>query len=157
MAAGEYEPQLIVFQHDVIGLFVTRLAIELTCELFDRRIETRAAADLSIALKRPAETSHARGLSGTPSSGHCSTAAVNASCKASSAMSKLPSRRMSVASTRRDSARYTASTDSRARAAASFTGGAVYEQGLERSMMQLFILRAELKQQQKRRCELSPI
>ena len=30
---------------------------------------------VSIALKRPVETSHARGLAGTPSRGHCSTAA----------------------------------------------------------------------------------
>ena len=59
----------------------------------------------SIALNRPAETSHARGLAGTPSRGHCSTAAANASCSASSARSKSPSRRISVAKTRRDSAR----------------------------------------------------
>jgi hypothetical protein len=58
----------------------------------------------SIALKRPAETSHARGFFGTPSRGHCSSAARNASCRASSAASKSPSSRMSVASTRRDSA-----------------------------------------------------
>ena len=38
-----------------------------------------------MALKRPADTSQARGLAGTPSRGHCSTAAVNASCSASSA------------------------------------------------------------------------
>src|SRR5690349_20977691 len=63
----------------------------------------------SIALKRPADTSQARGLSGTPSCGHCSSAARNASCSASSARSKSPSRRTSVANTRRDSARYTAS------------------------------------------------
>jgi hypothetical protein len=59
----------------------------------------------SIALNRPVETSHARGLSGTPSIGHCSTAATNASCSASSATSKSPSWRMRVARTRRDSAR----------------------------------------------------
>ena len=29
----------------------------------------------SIALKRPADTSHARGFAGTPSIGHCSSAA----------------------------------------------------------------------------------
>ena len=46
---------------------------------------------LSIALKRPAETSHARGLAGTPSRGHCSIAALKASCIASSARSKSAS------------------------------------------------------------------
>ena len=40
-----------------------------------------------MALKRPAETSHARGLAGTPSRGHCSRAARKASCSASSATS----------------------------------------------------------------------
>ena len=39
------------------------------------------------------------------STGHRSSAAANASCSASSARSKSPRRRMSVARTRRDSAR----------------------------------------------------
>jgi len=60
---------------------------------------------VSIALNRPAETSHARGFAGTPSRGHCSTAAANASCSASSANSKSPSSRTSVANTRRESER----------------------------------------------------
>src|SRR5262247_2974590 len=68
----------------------------------------------SIALNRPADTSQVRGFVGVPSRGHCSTAAAKASCSASSARSKPPSRRMSVARTRRDSDRYTASTASRA-------------------------------------------
>src|SRR5262245_62107231 len=68
----------------------------------------------SMALYRPAETSHARGLAGVPSRGHRSTAAAKASCSASSARSKPPSRRMSVARTRRDSDRYTAATPARA-------------------------------------------
>jgi len=59
----------------------------------------------SMALKRPVETSQALGLAGTPSRGQCSTAAVKASCSASSARSKSPSRRISVARTRRESAR----------------------------------------------------
>src|SRR5690349_9712658 len=63
----------------------------------------------SMALKRPAETSQARGLSGMPSAGHCSTAARNASATASSARSKSPSRRTSVAKTRPDSLRYSSS------------------------------------------------
>jgi hypothetical protein len=57
------------------------------------RARRRAA---SMALKRPVETSQARGLAGTPSRAHCSTAFTNASCIASSARSKSPSRRMSV-------------------------------------------------------------
>src|SRR5690606_14355590 len=53
------------------------------------------------------DTSQARGLPGTPSRGHCSSAARKASCSASSARSKSPSSRISVASTARDSDRYT--------------------------------------------------
>ena len=45
------------------------------------------------------------GFAGTPLVGHCCSAAANASCSASSARSKSPRRRMSVASTRRDSVR----------------------------------------------------
>ncbi|MNT62700.1 hypothetical protein D3C72_2004480 [compost metagenome] len=60
---------------------------------------------LSMALKRPADTSQARGLAGMPSRGHCCTAAMKASCRASSARSKSPSRRIRVASTRRESLR----------------------------------------------------
>ena len=53
----------------------------------DRRARRSAARRrmASIALNRPADTSHARGLAGTPSRGHCSSAARNASCSASSA------------------------------------------------------------------------
>jgi len=59
----------------------------------------------STAVKRPAEMSHERGFAGRPSRGHCSIAAVKASCSASSARSKSPTRRMSVARTRLDSRR----------------------------------------------------
>ena len=59
----------------------------------------------SIALKRPAEISQARGFPGMPSRDHCPIAAINASCNASSARSKSPSRRISVARTRRDKLR----------------------------------------------------
>jgi len=47
---------------------------------------------------------------GTPSRGHCSSAERKASWSASSATSKSPSSRIKVASTRRESARYTALT-----------------------------------------------
>ena len=67
----------------------------------------------SMALKRPVETNHARGLTGMPSAGQRSTAAAKASCMASSARSKSPRRRMSVARTRRDSVRKVWSTESR--------------------------------------------
>src|SRR6185437_13827700 len=73
----------------------------------------------SIARKRPALTSHVRGFAGTPSIGHRSIAATNASCTASSAPSKSPSSRTSVARTRRESDRSVLSTASRARAEAS--------------------------------------
>src|SRR5690606_15597359 len=65
-----------------------------------------------MALNRPAATSQARGLSGMPSRGHCSSAARNASESASSARSKSPSRRTSVAKTRRDSVLYSFSISS---------------------------------------------
>src|SRR3989454_1165846 len=66
----------------------------------------------SMALKRPVDTSHARGLTGTPFRDHCWTATAKASCSASSAASKSPSKRINVARTWRDSERYTASTRS---------------------------------------------
>src|SRR5881628_2173071 len=51
----------------------------------------------SIALWRAVETSQAAGFPGVPDIGHCSSAAANASWSDSSATSKSPSRRMSVA------------------------------------------------------------
>jgi len=45
-----------------------------------------------------------------PLIGHCSAAAMKASCKASSAASKLPSSRISVGKTRRLSWRYMRAT-----------------------------------------------
>jgi hypothetical protein len=56
-------------------------------------------------LKRAVEINQGRGLSGTPLAGQALKAAANASCIASSARSKSPSRRMSVARMRPDSAR----------------------------------------------------
>ena len=53
-----------------------------------------------MALFRPVATSHATGFSGIPRSGHTSRARAIASWSASSARSKSPSWRMSVASTR---------------------------------------------------------
>src|SRR5207247_5059405 len=70
-------------------------------------------------IQRTAATTTARGLAGTPSRDHCSTATAKASCSASSAASKSPSRRISVARTWRDLERYTASTSSRARSVSS--------------------------------------
>src|SRR5580692_10848144 len=54
--------------------------------------------------------SQARGFAGIPRSGHCSSAAAKASCRASSAKSKSPRRRISVAKTRPASRRSTTST-----------------------------------------------
>ena len=63
----------------------------------------------STALLRAARMSHARGLSGRPSRGHCRTAASKAASSASSARSKSPRTRISVARTRPRSSRKTAS------------------------------------------------
>src|SRR5262249_34392911 len=59
----------------------------------------------SMALGRAVETSQAAGFAGLPVAGHCSTATAYASCSASSATSKSPSRRMRVARMRPWSAR----------------------------------------------------
>src|SRR5882757_8939099 len=59
----------------------------------------------SIALLRPTLTSHARGLDGGSAAGQRSSAVANASCSASSARSKSPTRRISVASARPASSR----------------------------------------------------
>src|SRR5215470_2768663 len=59
----------------------------------------------SMALWRAVETSQAAGFAGLPVAGHCSTATAYASCSASSATSKSPSRRMRVARMRPWSAR----------------------------------------------------
>src|ERR1700730_2932351 len=53
--------------------------------------------NLSMALWRAVPISQATGLSGMPAAGHCSSATSNASCSASSATSKSPSTRISVA------------------------------------------------------------
>src|ERR1700739_215687 len=62
-----------------------------------------------MALCRAVWMIHARGNSGTPDSGHWSTAAAKASCDASSAASKSPNSRISAATIRPQSDRYTAS------------------------------------------------
>src|ERR1700716_1158305 len=59
----------------------------------------------SIAFLRPTLTSHARGLDGGSAAGQRSSAVANASCSASSARSKSPTRRISVASARPASSR----------------------------------------------------
>src|SRR5690242_16595240 len=53
--------------------------------------------------------SHSPGRSGTPSLGHCSSAATNASCASSSAVPMSPTRRVSPAMSRADSMRQIAS------------------------------------------------
>src|SRR5215813_6739159 len=66
-----------------------------------------------MVLKRAVDINHGRGLSGTPFSGHRLSAAVKASCIASSARSKSPSKRISVARMRPESTRYRESSNSR--------------------------------------------
>jgi hypothetical protein len=70
--------------------------------IFSNRPVRRRA---SMARLRAVATSHARGLSGQPSSGQRVSAAVNASCTASSATWKSPIERMTVARTRPNSSR----------------------------------------------------
>jgi hypothetical protein len=48
------------------------------------------AAIVNVALRVATVVSQLRGLSGIPSAGHCATAAMSASCTASSHSSKLP-------------------------------------------------------------------
>src|SRR4051812_7420982 len=64
----------------------------------------------SSALRRAVVVTQAAALWGMPSAGQCSTAAMNASCRASSARSKSPKMRMSVARMRPYSSRNTRST-----------------------------------------------
>src|SRR5450755_1262132 len=66
-----------------------------------------------MALNRAVEINHGRGLSGTPLLGHRLSAAAKASCIASSARSKSPSKRISVARIRPESTRYRESSNSR--------------------------------------------
>ena len=68
----------------------------------------------SIARLRAVDVIQAPGLSGIPSRGQRSNAIANASCTASSARSKSPSTRMSVATARPDSRRNRRSTTSAA-------------------------------------------
>ena len=69
-----------------------------TSSVFSRRRCSRRRR--SIARLRAVVVIHAPGLSGTPSTGQRSSAIANASCTASSASSKSPSTRMSVATAR---------------------------------------------------------
>src|SRR5512140_1214924 len=64
----------------------------------------------SIARCFAAAMSHAPGLSGTPDTGHCSSAATSASCASSSAMPTSRSTRVRPPMIFADSMRHTAST-----------------------------------------------
>ena len=75
---------------------------ELTVLLRDAERAAQRGADMT---QRLLTFSHARGFCGIPSTGQRSTAAANASPSASSARSKSPNSRTSVANTRRDSVR----------------------------------------------------
>ena len=68
-------------------------------------VETRAPAHCVDGLEAGGGMSHGRGLSGMPICGHDSRAAANASCMTSSATSRSPRRRTSVARTLPDSDR----------------------------------------------------
>ena len=66
-----------------------------------------------MALNRAVEINQGRGLPGTPLLGHTLSAVAKASCIASSARSKSPSKRIRVARIRRESTRYRESSNSR--------------------------------------------
>src|SRR5882724_2257961 len=66
-----------------------------------------------MALNRAVEINHGRGLPGTPLRGHRLSAAAKASCIASSARSKSPSKRIRVARIRPESTRERESSNSR--------------------------------------------
>jgi len=101
VATGEDEAQPVVFD----ALLVRQAAhddgqVRLPA-FFVKGLEALERRMPSIALKRP-ETSHARGFAGRRRAATLERRR-NASCMASSARSKSPSRRINVASTRRDS------------------------------------------------------
>ena len=75
-----------------------------------RPAAARSRRSRSIALRCAVVVIQAAGLAGTPPAGHAAAAAANASCTASSAMPKSPSRRTSVARTAPRSSRKTRST-----------------------------------------------
>src|SRR5262249_53311881 len=105
VAAGEDQPQPVVL--DILVLLLGGLSgvgLDLADQLVLRGIEAGAAAGAVDGLEA-ARRCQAGGLVGGPSRAHCSTAAAKAACIASSATSKSPSRRISVASTRRESDR----------------------------------------------------
>jgi len=106
MTAGEDEAEAIVVNTLLtLQRGLLRRGVELGGERAERGVETRPPPEHVDGLETPSRDKPARGLPGTPSRDHCSSAAANASCTASSARSKSPRRRDSVAKTRRDSVR----------------------------------------------------
>ena len=67
-----------------------------TASVSSRRRRALSLRHSSTRRREATVTSHDRGLSGTPSSAHCSAAASSASCTASSQASNCPCRRTSV-------------------------------------------------------------
>ena len=105
MAAGEDQPQAIVVDAVLVERRVSRAARSRSSRV--ARSRRRAASNRrarrmrSIALNRPVETSHARGLAGTPSRGHV----------------RAPPRRRRASLPRRDRNRRAGGSASRARGA----------------------------------------
>ena len=99
MAAGKNQAQPVVLE---AVLFIGASA-ELDCASRYRTSSSCDASNLarrrrvSMALNRAVEINHGRGLPGTPLAGHALSAAAKASCIASSARSKSPSKRIRVA------------------------------------------------------------
>ena len=75
-----------------------------------RAVRARAARPWSTSRREATRISHARGLSGTPSRGHCRAAASRASWAASSQSARSPCRRSRAPRTCDDSRRHTSSS-----------------------------------------------
>ena len=107
MAAGEDQLEPLVGNTVVVHLVLARLG-----HVEQLRLRRRACGRGGSGRSRgcaPVVTSHARGLSGTPSRGQRSAAIANASCAASSARSKSPRKPISAARTRPHCSRKTCS------------------------------------------------
>src|SRR6185437_3845243 len=114
MAGGEDEPQKVVIER-VVGrgrkvlLIHRRTQFRIAAELLGLALWTSARRSRSTPRCLAVAMSQAPGLSGTPDSGHCSSAATSASWARSSASATSRTRRAMPAISRADSIRHTAS------------------------------------------------
>ena len=117
VAAGEDWMQAIIFDRLRLSTSSSQPSASLTttsaCSVASYRPRSRLPRRIrSMQPNRPVKTSQANGLADTPWLGHCSAAATEASCSASSAASQLPNNRTCVEYTRRLSCRNNVATNS---------------------------------------------